>query len=338
MKVRIILADDMEGVHLDIRNTLSSIGFPYEIVKDFYDTGKLLKYLFLNRSDIDEKVDMLILDHDFNGRSKNGLEILEKVRKYAPGLPVLMLTTMEGQEFVKARKEYGIDYIQKPVKKSDLSFRIGSIIEHQEMKNELDDLKKQMKKWKGFASKFKDKDIDLDNPDIMKKVDEFVEGMKSASESKNVADELESCKIGLKKLFGKFPSKVIDYLASAEMFYNKYKEEKGIDFSPIGLNYFKALENALRVVVVVRKLENDDYKKKNKTIGASIIVLRDYITKKYGAKVIRHLYELLDVRNEKIAHAGSQLRYNDLMAARDLMFGYNGKTSVFKCLNEMMAV
>jgi len=129
-EVNIVIADDEELIHADLRRTLDSINFQYKIVKDFYDTSSLKHFLrSMNSAEDCEGIDVLILDHSFGGGGQNGLDALPTIRRISRNLPVLMLTTFEDDLFDEARKLYNIDYIQKPVKSSDLRFRIKSIIE-----------------------------------------------------------------------------------------------------------------------------------------------------------------------------------------------------------------
>ncbi len=129
-KINIIIADDEEITHESLRDTLDSINFNYKIVKDCYDTMSVSRYLYsMGRDEDTEYADILILDYNFGGTGKNGLEALPEIRKIAPMLPILILTTFDDELFDKARKQYNIDYIQKPAKATDLRFRIKSIID-----------------------------------------------------------------------------------------------------------------------------------------------------------------------------------------------------------------
>lgn len=148
-KINIIIADDEDIIHKNIRNTLDSIDFDYQIIKDCYSTDELKDYLF-DVDDIEESPDVLILDNlFFSSGEDTGLNALPDIREAAPKLPILMLTTMgdDDRSFSDARDLYGIDYIQKPVRSSDLRFRIESIIQ-------------KMNDWEGLQKKIlEDKEI-----------------------------------------------------------------------------------------------------------------------------------------------------------------------------------
>lgn len=128
-KVNIIIADDQETTHKGLRKTLSAVGFQYEVLEDFFDTEDLITYLETEESMIN--ADILILDHDFGGIGKNGLDALKDIREICPNLPILMLSSFEDNDrtsFSDADIKYRISYIQKPAKASDLTFHINSII------------------------------------------------------------------------------------------------------------------------------------------------------------------------------------------------------------------
>ncbi len=128
-KINIIIADDEKITHEALRETLNAVGFPYEVIKDFYRTRNLIAYLKTEETMID--ADILILDHDFGGIGKNGLEALPDIRAVCPNLPILMLSMFDDDDrtsFSDADLKYKISYIQKPAKASDLKFHINSII------------------------------------------------------------------------------------------------------------------------------------------------------------------------------------------------------------------
>ena len=73
-KVNLIIADDEEHIHQDIRDSLDSMNVDYQILQDFDNTADLMDYLWdLVDEEVDEidYPDILILDHDFAGRGIN---------------------------------------------------------------------------------------------------------------------------------------------------------------------------------------------------------------------------------------------------------------------------
>ena len=147
--VNIIIADDEQSIHEDIRKSLDSINFDYKIVKDFMDVASLKKYLYLmNMNPDNEGVDVLILDHFFGGASENGLEALPQIRNITPKLPIIFLTTFDDTEFSDASELYNdVDYQHKPVQAVDLRYRIKKVIQKAK---EWEDFQKALKENKEF--------------------------------------------------------------------------------------------------------------------------------------------------------------------------------------------
>jgi len=140
-EINILIADDDELVHKGIRNTLDSIKLEYNILEDFYNTDDLLDFLDSEDSDL---ADILLLDHSFGGAGRNGMEVVPEIREMRPNLPILMLTMYEvGELFSDGSNKYNVDYIQKPVKASDLQFRITNII-------------RQMQEWESFGKQLRE--------------------------------------------------------------------------------------------------------------------------------------------------------------------------------------
>lgn len=126
--VKIILADDIEDIHSAIRKTLEGSNFEFNIIEDFYDTVSLLDY-FQHPEEHELEPDVLLLDNNFNGNGKNGIEVIPDIRACCPWLPIIMLTAEEDDNiFDEAREKHNVDYINKPAKASDLRFRIKNIM------------------------------------------------------------------------------------------------------------------------------------------------------------------------------------------------------------------
>lgn len=108
---------------------MDSINFDYKVIQDCTDVEELINYLAEITTDVKEDIpDILILDYDFGG-GPTGLDAIQDIREFCPTLPILILTTFDDDLFDDARKKYNIDYVQKPVKRTDLRFRIKSIID-----------------------------------------------------------------------------------------------------------------------------------------------------------------------------------------------------------------
>ena len=177
--VNIIIADDDKIIHESIKQSLSSLNFNFNIIKNFYYLDELKDYLF-DEFEPENGPDILILDNLFYSSIEDtGLNALEDIREAAPKLPILMLSTMPDDDrlFSNARDIYDIDYIQKPVRSSDLRFRIESII-------------KNMDKWETLHSEI------LNNKEFIQFVTEENERLnnqltKSMEINKKLNDDLE---------------------------------------------------------------------------------------------------------------------------------------------------
>ena len=83
---------------------------------------------------------------DFKMPDKTGLEVLEEVKKINPEISFVILTaygTIENA--VKAMRLGAFDYISKPVDLDELDLMIERIIEHKNLKSEIQILKNQLK-------------------------------------------------------------------------------------------------------------------------------------------------------------------------------------------------
>lgn len=128
--INIIIADDEEFIHDSIVQSLSSLDCDFEIIKNFYFLDHVEDYFFRDFQP-ESAPDIVILDNIFHGSTQyTGLDLLPSIRKVAPKLPILMLTTMDNDDlsFCNARSEFNIDYVKKPVSSGELWFRIESII------------------------------------------------------------------------------------------------------------------------------------------------------------------------------------------------------------------
>ena len=83
---------------------------------------------------------------DFKMPDKTGLEVLEAVKKINPEISFVILTAYGTVEnAVKAMRLGAFDYISKPVDLDELDLMIERIIEHKNLKSEIQILKNQLK-------------------------------------------------------------------------------------------------------------------------------------------------------------------------------------------------
>ena len=130
-KVNLIIADDEEHIHQDIRDSLDSMSVDYKILADFENTSDLMDYLWDLADGIIEEFDypdILILDHDFAGNGINGLDRIPEIREIQPNLPILMLTGSDFPMFETSQEKYNYSYIQKPINSNNLYFQIKDTV------------------------------------------------------------------------------------------------------------------------------------------------------------------------------------------------------------------
>lgn len=83
---------------------------------------------------------------DFKMPDKTGLEVLEEVKKINPEISFVILTAYGTiEDAVKAMRLGAFDYISKPVDLDELDLMIERIIEHKNLKSEIQILKNQLK-------------------------------------------------------------------------------------------------------------------------------------------------------------------------------------------------
>ena len=117
----IALTDDDAGVRASLERTINKY-FKNVNVLQFSNTIEIKKHLLNNPDDID----LLILDIHF-GIGETGLDILPDIKKYAPLLPVILLSAMEktyGQAVTEKAGDYIIDFMSKPVTETELVIKV----------------------------------------------------------------------------------------------------------------------------------------------------------------------------------------------------------------------
>jgi FixJ family two-component response regulator len=121
----VALTDDDAGIRASLERTIKKY-FKNADVLQFSNTVEIKKYL-LNNPD---GIDLLILDIHF-GMGETGLDILPDIKKYAPSLPVILLSAMEktyGQDVTERAGEYIIDFISKPVTETELVIKVAKAL------------------------------------------------------------------------------------------------------------------------------------------------------------------------------------------------------------------
>ena len=116
---RVLLVDDDPAYGEYVRRVLTSGGF--EVTHQPDAEGALARVHA-------ERWDLLITDIQLPGM--NGLELLDRVRELAPGLPVAVLTGHAPVDYaVSALPAAAAEFLQKPVSRPDLIARATALIE-----------------------------------------------------------------------------------------------------------------------------------------------------------------------------------------------------------------
>lgn len=123
---RILVAEDDRFYIEFYRDVLEGEGFKVEIVHAGTEAIKRL---------VNEPFDLVIADLVLKGAS--GLEFLSEIKKTAPSMDVIMVTSMQSiRKAVDALKLGASDYLTKPVDKDELIMSINKILERQVISQE----------------------------------------------------------------------------------------------------------------------------------------------------------------------------------------------------------
>lgn len=110
-KIKVLVADDDQGLRLAVKSALSTSP-SYEIFEAFDGINALEQIK-------SKPIDVAILDVDMP--RMNGLEALKAVKEYNPGIVVIILTAFASiDNAVQAVKDGAFNYLSKPVQAEDL--------------------------------------------------------------------------------------------------------------------------------------------------------------------------------------------------------------------------
>jgi DNA-binding NtrC family response regulator len=116
---RVLLVDDDPAYGEYVRRVLTSSGFDVTHQPDAESALARVRA---------ERWELLITDIRLPGM--NGLELLERVREAAPGLPVAVLTGHASVDYaVSALRGAAAEFLQKPVSRADLVARATELIQ-----------------------------------------------------------------------------------------------------------------------------------------------------------------------------------------------------------------
>src|SRR5215469_10481074 len=115
---RVLLVDDDPAYGEYVRRVLGSGG--YDVVHEPNAEDALARVHA-------EQWDLLITDIELPGM--NGLDLLERVRELAPGLPVALLTGHASVDYaVSALRGAAAEFLQKPLSRADLVAKAAELI------------------------------------------------------------------------------------------------------------------------------------------------------------------------------------------------------------------
>ncbi len=124
---KILYADDDPDIQEIISNILTKEGYEAIIAKDGNEALNLAKA---------QKPDLIVLDYLMPGL--NGTQVCEALKNdnETRHIPVIMVTAYPSEK-EKSLSAGAVDFINKPIEKTDLLLRISSILKVRNIKNEL---------------------------------------------------------------------------------------------------------------------------------------------------------------------------------------------------------
>jgi len=124
---KILYADDDLDIQEIIKNILTKEGFEVIIAKDGNETLNLAKT---------NKPDLIVLDYLMP--DLNGVEVCEALQKNndTKSIPIIMVTAYPNEK-ESSLSAGAVDFISKPIEKTDLLLRIRSVLKVKHIENEL---------------------------------------------------------------------------------------------------------------------------------------------------------------------------------------------------------
>lgn len=131
----ILIVDDEDAQRSILKGYLEKKGYKIYSASSGTEGIKIVQNNLIN-----------IVLSDFKMPDKTGLEVLEEVKKINPEISFVILTAYGTiEDAVKAMRLGAFDYISKPVDLDELDLMIERIIEHNNLKSEIQILKNQLK-------------------------------------------------------------------------------------------------------------------------------------------------------------------------------------------------
>lgn len=135
MREKILIIDDDDKMLMLLKKILESEGYATEVARNGVDGVKKFEEV---------KFDLILTDYIMP--EMDGLELVQRIKKVDPEFPVIIFTaygTIKGA--VDAIRLGAFDYIEKPFDKEELLFKTKKALENQQMKDEIEKLKRRLK-------------------------------------------------------------------------------------------------------------------------------------------------------------------------------------------------
>ncbi len=152
---RILVVDDEEIMRSSLSDWLMEDGYDVLAVEDGFQALERVKQ---------EEWDLAVVD--LKMPKMDGLEVLKKMNKIKPKLPVIIITAYATiDSAVMAIKEGAADYIVKPFNPEEISIVIAKLVERQRL------IKENIRLRRALAKRFKFQDLVGKSPEMLKVIE-----------------------------------------------------------------------------------------------------------------------------------------------------------------------
>jgi two-component system NtrC family response regulator len=142
MSPRILLVDDDDNLRWVLQTQLEQMGYAVATAAD--GAGALAA--------IDREPPSLVLT-DLKMPGMSGMELLERIRREYPEIPVLIVTAFGTiQSAVQAIRSGAYDYLTKPIDYDELGIAVGRVLEHFRLVQEVQALRTSLDRKYGFEN------------------------------------------------------------------------------------------------------------------------------------------------------------------------------------------
>ena len=131
---KILVIDDDASILEVIQMRLKALGYHVTVAKDGNEAKAALSATRFNIAILDLRLS-----------EEDGIELMEEIIRYYPGLPIIILTAHGSIESaVEAMRKGAYSYITKPFNSEDLSIQIKNALEKQRLTQEIEHLRSQL--------------------------------------------------------------------------------------------------------------------------------------------------------------------------------------------------